>query len=164
MFVSSFSTYITSTSTDRTNKSSVVNKEAKSALFASKLSKNLNPSTLLKPTIPTNYISEGQTQHNKQMIELDQKSIQNEKKDGFKSASNITKLFSSNATLQSAKVAYSTNSTMFSLLKKPTATLNQTPKIDNALPLDIQEIKENNMRNLMVNTYLANDKYYQITA
>ncbi len=110
------------------------------------------------------FISQGQAQHNKQMIELGQENVQSEKKDGFKSANAVTKLFSSNATLQSAKVAYSSNSTMFSLLKKPTATIDQTPTIDKTLPLDIQEIKENNMRHLMVNTYLANDNYYQTTA
>ena len=164
MFISSFSTYITNNTSDRTTRAKTENIQEKSDLFSSKLSNKINSSSLIKPSIPANYISQGQAQHNKQMIELNQQSIQNSQKSDFKASNDITKNFSSNVSLLNAKAAYSSNVTMFSLLKKPTATLDQTPSIDKALPENIQELKEKNMRHQMVNTYLANDKYYQITA
>ena len=68
------------------------------------------------------------------------------------------------SSLKSAKVAYADNSVMFSLLKKPGISLNQIPKINKTLPQNIQDVKEDNLRNNMVNTYLENDKYHLITA
>ena len=49
-------------------------------------------------------------------------------------------------------------------MTKPSVTLSQTPSIDKKQSLDIQKIQEKNLRQTMVNTYLANDKYFQITA
>lgn len=66
--------------------------------------------------------------------------------------------------LENAKTAYTDNTKMFSLYMKPGITLNQTPKLDEKLSKDIQELKEKNTRTKMINTYLANDKYFQITA
>ena len=53
---------------------------------------------------------------------------------------------------------------MFSLFQKPHATLDQTPKLENTIPKEPSDIKELNMRHKMVNTYIANDNYYKITA
>ena len=131
MFVSSFSTYVTNNTSEKTDKIAKTREngtKSQSELFSSKLTKNVNSSSLSKPNTPINYISQSNAQHNKQMIELSQKSIQSGKKSDFKTTNDITKSFSSNASIQSAKVAYSSNSTMFSLLKKPTATIDQTPK------------------------------------
>jgi hypothetical protein len=56
------------------------------------------------------------------------------------------------------------NSTMFPLLQKPKLTLNQTLKTDKKLPQDTQKAKESIIRRDMINTYIANDNYYKITA
>ena len=164
MFISSFSTYVTSNSSDKTIKAVANTKETKNSAFSNKLSQNITHSSLPKQNSSINYVSQGRAQHNKQMIEISQKSPQNSKSSDFKRTNNIRNNFSSNASIQSAKVAYTSNSTMFSLLKKPTATIDQTPIIDKNLPQNIQELKEKSMRHLMVNTYLANDNYYKITA
>jgi len=164
MFISSFSTYATNNTSNRAAKTAANEKETKATSFSDKLTKNISHPSLVKQNISINYISQGKAQHNKQMIEISQKNIQNSKKDDFKTTNNIKNSFTSNASLQSAKVAYTSNAIMFPLLKKPTATINQTPTISKALPQDIQELKEKNMRHIMVNTYLANDNYYKITA
>ena len=164
MFVSSYSTYISSNSSQKNSATKTHSSEVKSDLFSSKIPKSVKTSSLLKPTISANYISQERSTYNKQLIELKQNNIQNEKKEDFKTANNSTKNFSLSASLLSARVAYSSNSKMFSLLRKPVATLNQTPTLDTTLPKNVQEIQEKNMRNLMVNTYLANDNYYKITA
>jgi len=53
---------------------------------------------------------------------------------------------------------------MFSLLVKPKQTINQTPKIDQKMPIEAQDAKESVIRSTMVNAYIANDNYYRITA
>ena len=164
MFISSFSTYVTNNTSDKTTKTASNNREDRKTSFSEKLSKSTLSTPLLKQNSLINYISQGKAQYNKQMIEISQNTLKNDKKNDFKITNNIRNSFSSNISVQSAKVAYISNSTMFSLLKKPTASLNQTPTIDNALPQNIQELKEKNMRHLMVNTYLSNDNYYKITA
>ena len=164
MFVSSFSTYVTNNTTDRTSKTAANAKENKGVSFSNKLSQNIAHTSLFKKNVSVNYISQGKSQHNKQMIEIGQENLKNSKKNDFKITTSLRNNFISNASMQSAKVAYTSNSTMFSLLKKPTATIDQTPAIDKTLPQNIQELKEKNMRHLMVNTYLANDNYYKVTA
>jgi len=164
MFISSFSTYVTNNTSDKTTKTASNNREDRKTSFSEKLSKSTISTPLLKQNSLINYISQGKAQYNKQMIEISQNTLKDDKKNDFKITNKIRNSFSSNISVQSAKVAYISNSTMFSLLKKPTASLNQTPTIDNALPQNIQELKEKNMRHLMVNTYLSNDNYYKITA
>ena len=151
MFVSSFNTYI---STNNSNKSEAYkDRELKSdsESFSSELSK----STVLKPYastyLPIDYISNYKSFSNQQKLH---EQIQNQ------NGGELKKL----TVLNNAKIAYEENTKMFSLTKKPALTLTQTPKIDEKLPHDVQEAKEKTLRHAMVNTYLANDKYYHITA
>ncbi|OHE18249.1 MAG: hypothetical protein A2540_10450 [Sulfurimonas sp. RIFOXYD2_FULL_37_8] len=151
MFVSSFNTYI---STNNSNKSEAYkDRELKSdsESFSSELSK----STVLKPyastNLPIDYISNYKSFSNQQKLH---EQIQNQ------NGGELKKL----TVLNNAKIAYEENTKMFSLTKKPALTLTQTPKIDEKLPHDVQEAKEKTLRHAMVNTYLANDKYYHITA
>ena len=53
---------------------------------------------------------------------------------------------------------------MFSLVQKPSVPTNRFKKADTSLPQNILDLKESNLKNKMVNTYIENDKYYQITA
>ena len=53
---------------------------------------------------------------------------------------------------------------MFSLISIPKTSLNQLSTTSNMYDKNTQELKENNLKYKMVNTYLSNDKYFQITA
>ncbi len=151
MYVSSFSTYINSESSTRTQKSAPgntkVNKETFEAKLLSKTVKNVDTS----PKFPINYISNYKALNNQQKLQENHQNIAKEK-------------FLKLEIQSSAKSAYSENSIIFSKIVPPKATLNQTPRIDKTLPKNIQDIKENNLRHTMVNTYISNESYYKITA
>lgn len=151
MYVSSYSTYINSSSSDKVQKESdIPQKETKSS-FASKLSDT--PATVLNNSskLPINYVSNYKVLNNQQKL---QEETQN----------NSKLRFSKIKAFVSAKDAYTDNSKIFSLFLKPSATLDQTPKIDKKMPPKAQEAKEAIMKHTMVNTYIANDNYYKITA
>jgi len=150
MFVSSYSTYVNVNSSQKIDKKEPSQKEGSS--FADKLSSKTIPNISVATSLPVNYISNYKALNNQQKLEQD--NLQNKEKTKF------TKI---NATV-SAKDAYTDNSKVFSFLIKPKATLDQTPKIDKRLPENIQEIKEQNLRNTMVNTYISNENYHKITA
>ncbi len=164
MFVSSFNTYVTNSNSQKVSKSGDEHAKANSKIF--KYNKVESPTELLTTsTKPINYISKGKAQYNKQIIQTKQEDIKTLEKENFVKTKKSIQNFNTNRTFKNAKLAYSTNLTMFSRLRKPhTTAINQNPKIDKDLPPDIKIIKEQNIRHKMVNTYLANDKYYQITA
>lgn len=151
MFVSSFNTYI---GTNSSNKSETYKDRELKGDFES-FNSELSKSTVLKPytnaNLPIDYISNYKSFSNHQKL---YEQIQNQ------NGGELKKL----TVLNNAKIAYEENTKMFPLTKKPAFTLTQTPKIDEKLPHDIQEAKEKTLRHTMVNTYLANDKYYHVTA
>lgn len=150
MFVSSYNTYVNVNNSQRIEKKDTPQKQGES--FAQTLSSKTVPSLSLAPQLPVNYISNYKALSNQQKLQQDTEQ--------HKEKTKFTKI---NATV-SAKEAYTDNSKIFSFLVRPKATLDQTPKIDKKLPQEIKEIKENNLRHTMVNTYLANENYYKITA
>ncbi|MDD5400331.1 MAG: hypothetical protein PHQ93_03980 [Sulfurimonas sp.] len=151
MFVSSFNTYISTNSSNKSDNYKDRDFKSDAESFSSELSK----STILKPYInknlPIDYVSNYKSFNNQQKL---YEQLQNQNGEELKKL-NI---------LNNAKVAYEESTKMFSLLKRPTLTLSQTPKIDEKLPRDAQEAKEKSLRHTMVNTYLANDNYYRVTA
>lgn len=151
MYVSSYSTYINADSSIKTQQSRIQENRDISNSFEAELSsktiKNIDTSTKL----PISYISNYKALNNQQKLQED---FQNVEKDKF------LKL----ETLSSAKSAYSDNSKIFSQVLPPRATLDQTPRIDKKLPINIQNIKEENLRHTMINTYVSNENYYRITA
>lgn len=151
MFVSSYSTYINTNTADKTTKSKVDLPKDQPKSFSSVLSKSVVPNSNLTTNLPIDYVSNNKS-FNIQYKMQEQTQSKGETK--FKQISDM----------KSAKIAYSDNSVMFSLLKKPGISLDQTPKINHNLPQNIQDIKEGNLKHIMVNTYLENDKYYQVTA
>jgi hypothetical protein len=151
MFISSYSTYVGTTASDKIDRRGVEYSKDDSEFFKSKLSQNQIEQTNIVKNLPIDYISNYKSFNNQQKLQ-EQTLSQSEMK------------FTQIKAMKSAKEAYEDNSKMFSLLRKPHVSLNQTPSIDEELPQDIQELKEKNLRHVMVNTYLANDKYYQITA
>ena len=152
MFVSSYNTYISANNSQRVEKERVENSRNPRNSFESEISKE---STLLEskstPNLPISYVSNYKAFSNKQKL-------QEEVKEQSK-----TKYAEINS-MKNAEIAYKDNSEIFSFFLEPKTTQNQTPIVDKKLPSDIQELQEKNMRHVMVNTYLENDKYYQITA
>jgi len=151
MFVSSFSTFVHSTNTNKSIDFKKNDEKEKSESF----SKSLSDLTILKPysdkSLPINYISNYKSFHNHQKL---QEHLQSQGEYTLKQLS----------TLNSAKVAYDENSKMFSLARKPSLSLSQTPKIDEKLPRQEQEAKEKTLRHSMINAYISNDNYYRVTA
>ena len=151
MFVSSYSTYISTNNSQKLAKERVSPKVSNES-FESKLTQS--SSVLESKTtqnLPISYISNYKAFNNKQKL-------QEEFED--KSKTKYTEM----NTLKNAEIAYEKNSKIFSLFLEPKITLNQAPTLNKKLPSDMQQLQEKNMRHKMVNTYLDNDKYYQITA
>lgn len=164
MFVSSYNTYINTNSSAKSVKSDVQSKEDNSKGFSSKLTESLASKSALNINSNANYISQTKVQYNKQLFDSQQQELQSSVDKEFKQTTDVSNKFSAVATLAKAKTAYSENSVMFSFLRKPQVALSQTPKIDSEMPQELQELKEQKIRDTMVNTYIQNDKYYQITA
>jgi hypothetical protein len=151
MFVSSYNTYVSTNNSDRTANQRVDKAKPSTGSFESKLEQSSVLESKNTQNLPITYISNYKAFSNKQKLE---EQFQN--KDEIK--------YNKINAMKNAQSAYKDNSIMFSLLLEPQATQSQTPQIDQKLPSDFQKAQEQNMRHTMVNTYQANDKYYQITA
>mgnify|MGYP000442045682 CR=1 FL=1 len=156
MFVSSYSTYIQTNSSDKTYRDRIEKPKVGQGSFSKELTK-VSSELDTKTSSPINYISQKQVLHNKQELTRQENKLEDSIKDSINKFTNQNSLLSSRS-------AYESNSKMFSLFKIPQVALNQTPSIDNTLPKEPRDIKELNMRHKMVNTYIANDNYYKITA
>ena len=155
MFVSSYSTYLHTNTTDKTTK--------KEELKEPSLDKSFNPKDLTNQqntaksltNTPINYVSNKALSTKAQIQQQDQQNTKN----------NSTEKYTSINSQIKASSAYASNSTMFSLMinyKTPIKQSNTT--ISQNLPQDIKDIKESFLKEKMVNTYIANDNYYKITA
>jgi len=151
MFVSSYNTYITTNPTDKNSAQKLEKKTSSSESFESRLKEYSPIESKNTQTLPINYISNYKAFSNKQKMQ-----------DGLQDKE--AQKFSKINTLNSAKDAYKENSKMFSLFLEPKITQSQTPQIDKSLPAELQSAQEKQLRHTMVNTYLANDSYYKITA
>ena len=151
MYVSSFSTYINSESSTKTQQNRVQENKSPSELFETKLLSKTVKNVDISPKLPINYISNYKALNNQQKLQENPQS--NEKSKFLKLEAEAE-----------AKNAYSDNSKIFSLILPPRITLNQVPRVDKELPQNIQDIKEKNLRHTMVNTYISNESYYKITA
>ena len=149
MYISSFNTYVNTDSTTGTHNNRVQERRNSTELFETKRLSKTVKNVDISPKFPINYISNYKALNNQQKL---QENPQNSEK---------TKFLKLEA---EAKNAYSDNSKIFSLMLPPRATLDETPKIDKKLPESIQDIKEKNLRDIMINTYISNENYYRITA
>lgn len=150
MFVSSYSTYIDTNTTRETQSKKTAQKSYSSVAFDSKILNANTEELLLSKKAPINYISNYKSLYNRQKLEHKELTQTPTK-------TNFTKI----SAMSSAQVAYSENTKMFSLIQKPKLSIDQTPKINEALPLKEQESV---LKVKMVNAYIANDNYYRITA
>lgn len=144
MYVSLFSTYVQTDSSKKTS-SPKSNYEQNSSYVKNTKKSPQTQLTLLK-NLPIDYISKNEGFASRLKA-------QNYNKDLEKS----TKKYADSKTMQSAKSAYEYNSKISFISQKAEITLNQTPLYDSKL-------QETNVRLKMVNTYIQNDKYYQVTA
>ena len=148
MFVSSYSTYINTN--DKLSKPKIDIQKVQEKSFNNILSKSTTLVAYDTKNLPINYISNYKSFSNKQKLLDNQTKNKNTVK--FKKINDFKKINN----IKNAKDSYKSNSHMFSLVSIPKTTINQTPKINNFNLL--------NMKHKMVNTYIENDKYYQITA
>lgn len=144
MFVSAYSTYVSTNTNDKLNKPKFDEQKVQDKPFSKILVSA--PALLAYDTknIPINYISNYKSFNNKQKL-LDSE-IKSKDEVKFKKMSDV----------KNAKTSYESNSHMFSLMSVPKAPINKTTRIN--------EVNLDNMKHKMVNTYLENDKYYQLTA
>ena len=155
MFVSSYSTYVDTSVTKKLQNDKAIEPVKKADSFASKLLQNANTnvSAFVDSKIPLSYISNYKALSNRQQL------------DNQENKQKATKLkFSKLSAMSSSKVSYEANTKMFSFLIKPKGTIDQTPRVDKNLPQKAQESQESFMRLKMLNTYIANDNYFKVTA
>jgi len=149
MFISSYNTYVQTNATDKTSKTKDIKEPQHTNSFASQF---LKKPQLQKPQLsntPINYVQDSKVFNNKQKLN------QNiESKQGLVNANK----FNFTSSLTNAKVAYTSNSNMFSIVAKPKPSLSQEQNIKNDPSSTIYK------KLSAINTYLSNDKYYQITA
>ncbi|MBL4729805.1 MAG: hypothetical protein JKY28_00135 [Sulfurimonas sp.] len=157
MLVSSYSTYIQTTSSGQTSPKQISKHLSSSDNFASKLSQRLQISQTEHTNVAINNNLSQKTFHAKQKL-------QNSQTKEYQQTQKNLNTFDGKNTLLNAKSAYEVNSKMFSLIQAPRTPLKQTPSIEKTLPKEPKEIKELNIRYKMLSTYIANDNYYKITA
>lgn len=152
MYVSSYRMYVQTNPSERVEPKKVdYERENKSFKLPEQLEISKSISNL-----PVDYISKniGFWQKNELQKELQEKPAQNN-----------PVLFKAISDTLQAKESYTQNSKHYLHYPKiQSLSMDQTPKLGENLSDEIEEIKEKNMRSVMVNTYLSNDKYYQVTA
>ena len=153
MFVSSYSTYIDTSATKRVTQERDDASKKSSSSFSSKLLQTTPKNVSLEKTLPLNYISNYKALHNRQQL---QENINSQTPQKMK--------FNKISSMSNAQVAYGDNAKMFSLVQKPKQALDQTPKLNKALPREAQTSQESIMKVAMVNAYISNENYYRITA
>jgi len=161
MFISSYNTYIQTNTSTRNEKQK---EDGGGSSFTSKLFEQPKLQLFSFTSLPVDYVQNTKSSRNKFAIEKQTQKLQDSKNDELYKQEKLTKKVSTQQTLQSAKTAYKDNAKLFSQIQKTKITLDQTPKVDPKLPENIQELKEQNMRRIMVNTYIQDDNYYKRTA
>lgn len=149
MFVSSYNTYIAHKPSLKSQESTQTQDERNSSadktkLFSNELEKVVSSSV----KIPLNYISSYKSLHNHQLLQQQNELKKEYSKTKFEKINKIT----------NAQNAYSENSKLFPLLQKPKIALVQEVK----QPKNLQQ--NSALKQKFINTYIANDNYYKVTA
>lgn len=147
MFVGSYSTYIDTATTKNTPHRRVDDaKKSSDVSFRNKLQTLESGTLVATQKLPINYISNYKALYNRQQMQH-QELTNNRAKTTFDKVSAMGK----------AQVAYRENATTFSLFIKPKITLTPVPK-------ELPKTKASPIKQAMINTYIANENYYKITA
>ncbi len=156
MFVSSYSTYLHTNTTDKNAKKVGSSESTSNKSFNVKNLDDSQNTTRTLVNTPVNH------QSNHQFLRTKAKIQQQAEQDN--QTNQTTKFKTMNSQIK-ASSAYTANSTMFSLIPKNKLTLkHNTQAINQNLPQEIKDIKESFLKIKMVNTYISNNNYYQITA
>jgi len=152
MFVSSYNTYISSLPSQKMGAAQADKRGESASDFKSLFKKDKSNLTSYTKKLPIDYLN-NRAYSNKYKL---QEQINN----------NSQQKFAKIKAVGNAQSAYSENSIMFSYLQKPKTTIqqNEKQKISKNLPEDVKKIKESNLRATMINTYIANESYFKITA
>ncbi len=162
MFVSSYTTHITNSNPDRVSKVNQDRVQNKKSSFSSIISDEKSVYIpKFSSNLPINYISANKSFVNRQELEYQS---QDKKDTVVQQTKELTNTLTKYSSIINSKSAYQENSVIFTFMQKPKKALNLTPKYNFNTDSTVEAIQENNLRHVMVNTYLQNDKYYQITA
>ena len=164
MFVSSYNTYVQTDSSVKANRQRLEKTNSNSDAFAQKLAQKTPALNFTNSPIPTEFISKNQAHTNKQELDFQKEQLKNPDTSSAKEAQETLSKFSATNSLTSAKNAYENTNKIHSVFSTQSLSIDQTPKMDKNLPIEAQNAKELAMKHKMVNTYISNDKYYQITA
>lgn len=156
MFVSSYSTYLHTNTTDKNTKKIDSSESSSDKSFSLKGLHSSQNTTKPLVNTPVNYQSNHQSLRTKAKIQQQvEQNTQNTQTTKFSTISSQIK----------ASSAYIANSTMFSLMPKNQPSIKQsTQDINQNLPQEVKDIKESFLKVKMVNIYISNNNYYQITA
>lgn len=164
MFVSSYNTYINTNNINKVQKESAYNSKESTDFRSSLLETEPEQSSFVRSSLPINYIRSPQSFFNKFETQRQQEKLVDQNNAQADKTKKATTNFTKFSTLQVAKQAYKDNSIMFSLIQKPSVTLDQTPKYDKKNSSSLQELKAKAMKEVMVDTYISNENYYLLTA
>ena len=153
MFVSSYNTYVDTSTTKRTQNARSDASKKPSTSFESKLLQTAPKDVVLDSKLPINYISNYKALNNQQKLQ-EQELTKNPAKMKFSKISSMN----------SAHAAYGDNSKMFSLILKPKQTIDQTPRLDRNISEVAQSAQSDILKVQMINAYVSNENYYRITA
>lgn len=160
MFVSSYSTYIQAGVSSKNPSPRLERQSQETGKFDEKLkSQEFSSSKFKSSILPFDHLTDAKAQHNKLELQYQKQNTPEEN-----STKNSLKKLNAHSLLANAKDAYQNTQLLFSAHSKKATTLDQTPKISDYLPEEAKTYQELNMKKLMVNTYIANDRYHQITA
>lgn len=164
MFVSSYNTYIQTDNSTKESRQRVEKPSSSTESFGEKLTQKTSLSNVSNSAAPIDYISRGQARSTKQELEFQKEQLKNSDKQAPQELKETISKFALHNSLNGAKNAYGTSDKIYSLLPKQTTTIDQTPVMDRNLPEEAYEAKELAMKHKMINTYIANENYYRVTA
>jgi len=156
MFVSSYSTYIQTGAANKNIRQKDTEYENRSAL-SSKLYEKNTPALSSGAPFAVDYIAKNNNFYTKLFLEKNQDEQSAQTKE-------LTHKFIDQSTLQDAKKAYTQLPKMSSFFRETFIAFDKTQTVASKSSQETQESKDTATRKLMIDTYIANDNYYKISA
>lgn len=147
MFISLYSTYIAPSSVEKKEKYGYVASQESHNSFSEQLFQDTPVEPYTNQNLGITYISNYKSFANQQKL-------QNTFQD------NTDFYLKKTLTMENAKNAYTQNTKPFSIFQEKTFIFDLTPKIDKNEPKELQSAKEKVLRNSMIQTYRANEHYF----
>jgi len=166
VFVSSYNTYIntinaTNKSEKKVQEDSKVNfdlKKSTDSLYKTPLNFSNNPQKI-------DYLSSSNVFQNKLVLQYQQEKMQDPKSQKkIDTLKDITNRFNKSVSLEDVSSTYIQNSKKFAIMKKPLVPLTQKESQKSENNLSLNSAKEKIQREEMINTYIENENYFNISA